>query len=147
MSKIETKKQEVIEELNFRSDTATATARRLSLGVIGVAWGLLVVHSADSLIVANWQQLVVIGAGFTAAASLFVDWLQAIAGYATANRSWAHLKSPAFDPNEHGNFVRDWRYSAATVAFWTKQGLASLGFIALMVAVVSIVIQGLATRS
>lgn len=139
MGDIDQAKQKVTAELNWRSENASGTARRLALGVIGVVWGLLTVASAQALLETRWQHDVLVIAGVVALCSLFADWLQAILGYCTVVRAFEHVHSPDFDPNKEKAYPITWAYSFSNYSFWAKQLLSPLSFVLLVAAVVPII--------
>lgn len=111
MSELEETKRRLKAELDWRSENASSTARRLALGVVAAMWGLLTMSSANQLIDSRWQHIVLVLAGVVAIASLFADWLQSIVGYFTVNRDWDRVHAADFDPAMEKPFQLNWSYA------------------------------------
>lgn len=141
MATLDEQKRKITDELNWRTDAASGTARRLSLGVVAVVWGLLSSASPDSLTWLWWQPKVLALAGSLALASLFADWCQALSAYWAVQLAWNRVHSGTFDVHNDKLYVETRAYRVADVSFVAKQLLAPLGFVTLLVAVLPLVLR------
>ena len=125
MSDLNDLKESVLENLNWRSENATAAARNLALGVLVLVWGILALGEGNELLSSRLQHWLLIGSGVAAIICLSADWLQALIGYFNASKAFDRVNSPGFK-SQDGAYPTDWTYNWTKAAFILKQVSAPL---------------------
>lgn len=128
-----TTKEHVGKDLDDMSTRISSLVRGTALGLVVVAWGLLITPHTE-IHVAPAAILVVLALAFLA---LMLDWLQYLVGYFSSKRSWDDLEK---DGDLRG-YTPSWMYRARSALFGAKQAVAFLGVAILVVAMVPALIR------
>ncbi len=120
-----------VEELQWLSDRLSAQARIIAVGVLAMAWGLLITPP-ESLRPISAKALLAVA--LVALLTLVADMLQYVAGYVSVKRRKDSLLRQGAEEGD-GYDVREWRYDLRTSLFKAKIALAIIAFLALLAAV------------
>jgi hypothetical protein len=74
-------KAKVVEQLGFLTDKISTQVRTVALGVLALAWGLLIGESSVARTVASQLKRPLLGIGVGAIVVMVLDFLQYVAGY------------------------------------------------------------------
>lgn len=126
-------KSKIQDELNFVSDKLSSQVRTTALGALALSWGLLVGESPTAKAVANDLKWHLLAVGCLAVLTLFLDFLQYVAGYLNARAAFKNVIKDAAG-NEVGEYDdQAWSYILRKYFFYAKMiGLAiSVGWLLL----------------
>lgn len=115
------KKEKILDEKSFLSDTLSTQVRYVTLGVLGIVWGFFVGNTdfARIFVGAHHRGLVVLLA--LSIATLFVDYLQYLSGYADNARLIRDMEAKNIAETSYDK--THWLYRMRGYCFWIKQAL------------------------
>ncbi len=86
-------KADILKELDFVTDKLSTQVRTTALGALVFAWGLLVGESSVARSVAGQLKWHLVGVGAVAILTMFLDFLQYLAGYTNALSAYRAMEA------------------------------------------------------
>jgi len=94
------KKTELITELDFVTDKISSQVRTVAIGVLALAWGLLIGESSTAKAITvhiKWHLLL---AGAAAIFTMFLDFLQYVVGYQSTLALYKEMKAAGVEEGQ-----------------------------------------------
>lgn len=123
-----TSSKDTLQELQWLSDRVSTQVRIIALGVLALAWGLLV--SPQTTVPINTRGLIAVG--LLAIFVIVLDLAQYIAGYLNTLKHHRRLYREGIEEDYNRN---EPLYRLRTRLFWAKQVLAGATFLVLIAVV------------
>jgi len=111
-------KADILKELDFVTDKLSAQVRTTALGALVFVWALLVGESPIARSVAGQLEWHLVGVAAVAILTMFLDFLQYVAGYVNEKNVYRAMQAAKEDTAEYDETRCSWRLRL--IFFWAK---------------------------